>query len=226
MAAYRVRFLAVARLQDRVPLAYYTQGSDSQKDTRADLYEGKFRKLLASGRVADHARLTVTDRDIGNIHFECDPVCLYLVVCDPQYPQRVAFQLLKELSDAFAGVFGPDVRTAREGELNKQAKKMMKQMAERYEDLRNVDQVEDVKVQVDEVKGVMESNIQQALKNQENLDTLIDKTDVMRNEANQFQKTSVAVKNKFWWQNTTYLILIGVALVVLVLVIVLPIVLN
>ncbi|KAA8494532.1 Vesicle-associated membrane protein [Porphyridium purpureum] len=214
MAEPNVRFLAVARLQDRVPLLWYCSASDPE------LHEGKFRKLLASGRVAEHARLTVTDRDVGTIHFECDPVCVYMTMCDPSYPQRTAFQLLTEFRDEFSAEFGPAVRGARDGEMNKSGKRMVKAFMETYDQARNVDQLEGVKYQVDEVKGVMENNIQQALNNQENLDTLVDKTDVMRNEASNFQRSSQAAKNKFWWQNTTFMVLIVIAAIVLVLVIV------
>lgn len=220
MAEPNIRFLGVARLQDRVPLMWHCSASSPE------LYEGKFRKLLASGRVAEHSRLTVTDRDVGCIHFECDPVCVFMTMCEPSYPQRAAFKLLTEFRDEFTAEFGPGVRGAREGELNKPGKRMAKLFMEQYELARNVDQLEGVKYQVDEVKGVMESNIQQALNNQENLDTLVDKTDVMRNEASNFQRSSQAVKNKFWWQNTTYMTLIVVAFIVLVLVIVLPLVLK
>mmetsp|Transcript_6127 Transcript_6127/g.13078 ORF Transcript_6127/g.13078 Transcript_6127/m.13078 type:complete len:228 (-) Transcript_6127:466-1149(-) len=219
-----VRFVGAARLQDRVCVSWFTAAAS--RELPAELLEAKFKRLLSSDKLAEYDRLTVADREVGSIHFVTDQVCLYLAICSPQYPQRAAFQLLSEFRDVFSEQFGGDVRFVKEGELNKVSRSTLGQLCGKYEQVANVDEIESVKVQVDEVKGVMENNIHQALRNQENLDTLLDKTDVMKNEASNFQKTSVEAKNKFWWQNATYTMLIGIGLVILVVVIVLAVVLS
>mmetsp|Transcript_2386 Transcript_2386/g.4185 ORF Transcript_2386/g.4185 Transcript_2386/m.4185 type:complete len:226 (-) Transcript_2386:1441-2118(-) len=216
-----IRFLGIGRKVDRVGIAW-NSNLNSISEISEEILESKFHRLLTSPKLAEHDRLTITDREVGSIHFDSDEMCIFVTICSAKYPQRVAFKLLEELQDQFVEAFGPEVSSAREGELNKPMKRMFKDLAMKFNELQNVDEIENVRVQVEEVKGVMENNIQQALQNQENLDTLLDKTDVMRNEASNFQRSSVAVKNKFWWKNTTYLILIAVALVILVLVIVIP----
>lgn len=85
-----------------------------------------------------------------------------------------------------------------------------------------MDRVAAVGVQVAEVQAVMASNIQSVLRNAENLDTLLDRSDAMRGEAGAFQRSSVAVKKSMWWKNTRLTVVVVILLIVLAAVIVVP----
>lgn len=222
-AGAHVRYVAVARLADRSPIAEY-----AAVDTRAlpaSLFADKLDKVLRSGRVGEHARLTITDHDVGAIHYDADPGCLYLVVAAREYPQRSAFKLLAEVRREFEATFADEVATARSGGLSRPARTLLKGLVDRYDEAAGGDRVAAVNLQVEEVQGVMAANIQSVLRNQDNLETLLDKSDAMRTEAATFQRSAGAVQKQLWWQNTRLMIIIGVLLVILLLVIILPIVL-
>mmetsp|Transcript_20515 Transcript_20515/g.50205 ORF Transcript_20515/g.50205 Transcript_20515/m.50205 type:complete len:227 (-) Transcript_20515:72-752(-) len=216
-----VRFAAVARLADRVPLATYVAADP--RDIPQDVFDEKLGKVLRSGRVAEHARLTITDKDVGNIHYDSDPSCLFLVMTSADYPQRAAFKFLTELRVQFQDRFEPEIGGAKAMGLSRPGRGILKDLCQQYNVVENVDKVAQVNVQVEEVKTAMQENIQTVMRNQENLETLVDKSDMMRNEAQAFQRTAGEVKNKMWWQNTKMLILIVLGLLVLILVIVVPI---
>lgn len=72
----QVRFIAVARIADKVPVAEYAHVNTA--DFPKSLYEDKFSRVLASSRIQEHGRLTITDNDVGCIHYDSDPSCLYL----------------------------------------------------------------------------------------------------------------------------------------------------
>ncbi|GAB0491186.1 hypothetical protein MMPV_002438 [Pyropia vietnamensis] len=61
----------------------------------------KVTRVLRSKRVSEHARLTITDRDVGHIHFDSSPTHLFLVIAATSLPQRGAFKLLAELMRDF-----------------------------------------------------------------------------------------------------------------------------
>lgn len=63
-------------------------------------------RVLRSRRIAAHARLTITDNEVGCIHFDSAPPCMYLVVTPREVPQRVAFQFLADLAAAFEPAYG------------------------------------------------------------------------------------------------------------------------
>jgi len=145
---------------------------------------------------------------------------LWIVMTSPDYPQRTAFSFLSELRTQFQDRFEADVSTAKPMGFSRAARGLLKDLCAQYNVLERVDKVAQVNFQVEEVKQTMQQNIQTVIQNQENLETLVDKSDMMRNEAYVFQKSAGEAKNKMWWQNTK--MLIALILVVILLVVVIP----
>jgi hypothetical protein len=218
----QVRYLAVARIADKAPVAAHAFADAA--DLAPALLDGKLARVLSSGRVNEHGRLTITDKDVGSIHYDSDPACLYLAVTAKEYPQRLAFKLLSELRGEFEAAYGDEFNSARAGGLTKKTRAMFGAIAAKYEDAGGKDKITSVSMQVDEVKGAMQNNINAVLKNQENLETLLESSSNMRTDASAFQRSAVQAKNRFWWQNIRLMIAIAVLLGVLVIVIVVPIV--
>lgn len=218
----RVRYVAVARLADRLPIATYA-ATDTREMPKAVL-DKKLDRVLGSGRVAEHTRLTITDRQVGSIHYDTDPNCLYLVVCEPDYAQRTAFKLLSELRSSFSAKFADDVPAARHSSLSRPARDTLRALCDKYNNVAGVDKVAAISVQVDAVKNTMQDNINSVLRNTENIETLLDQTHAMKNEASGFQRTAGRVKQKMWWQNFKMQLLIAILVVILILVIVVPLV--
>lgn len=222
-----VYYLAVARLHDRVCVADFVvppSGDGAAAMAGGDVYAAKLRKVLDSGRVGEHARLTITDAAVGSIHYDADPSLLYMAITTPAYPQRAAFKLLTAAREAFEGAHGDGVSGAKERGLSRPARGVFRGVLDRYGSVAQVDRVAAVGVQVAEVQAVMASNIQSVLRNAENLDTLLDRSDAMRGEAGAFQRSSVAVKKNMWWKNTRLTVVVVILLVVLAAIIVVPLV--
>ena len=51
--------------------------------------------------VEDYPRLTITDREVGTIHYDTSRTCIFLVVTAPDYPQRIAFKAQPTSKHAF-----------------------------------------------------------------------------------------------------------------------------
>ncbi|KAK1859165.1 hypothetical protein I4F81_001762 [Pyropia yezoensis] len=109
-----VRYVAVARLSDRHPIAHYSPpplpvaGAEEPLARLSppgtpppSIFIDKVTRVLRSKRVSEHARLTITDRDVGHIHFDSSPTHLFLVIAATSLPQRGAFKLLAELMRDF-----------------------------------------------------------------------------------------------------------------------------
>eukprot|EP00300_Choanocystis_sp_HF-7_P039470 c58263_g1_i1.p1 GENE.c58263_g1_i1~~c58263_g1_i1.p1 ORF type:complete len:102 (+),score=9.39 c58263_g1_i1:61-366(+) len=84
----------------------------------------------------------------------------------------------------------------------------------------NTQKVKDVRQQVDEVTGIMRDNIDQVLKNQENLNNLEMKTDHLKEDASQFRKQATTLKRDQWWKNMKLNLIIFAIFVVIILIIV------
>ena len=55
--------------------------------------------------------------------------------------------------------------------------------------------------EVDQVKGVMSENINQAMSNLESTEALNEKTQEMKAQSNMFNKQAKTAKNQMWWEN-------------------------
>jgi vesicle-associated membrane protein 72 len=73
--------------------------------------------------------------------------------------------------------------------------------------------------QVSEVKNIMMENIEKVLDRGEKLEVLVDKTESLRYQADQFQKSGKALRNKMWWQNIKMKLLVGLIVAIVIVVI-------
>lgn len=71
-----VLYIGVARVPDKTTIAEFA--CVDTRELPKSLFDDKLAKVLTSGRVEEHSRLTITDKDVGSIHYDSDPACLYL----------------------------------------------------------------------------------------------------------------------------------------------------
>ncbi|CAF0763876.1 unnamed protein product [Brachionus calyciflorus] len=73
--------------------------------------------------------------------------------------------------------------------------------------------------QVNDVKGVMKSNIDKVLERGDRLDVLVDKTTDLEANAVQFNTVAKKVKRKMWWKNLKMMLILICVIVVIITVI-------
>ena len=146
MSSGEVRFLAVARMEDRVVVASYTHGSSS----RHDLHTGVLQKVLRSQKtVTDNPRLTITDREVGTVHYDTDRSAIFVAITAFEYPQRLAFKCIGELKSRFQASFGEALHKSAEGGLSKPARQILADVCTMFEDPAAVDKTIGVLRQVE-----------------------------------------------------------------------------
>ncbi|XP_052207106.1 putative vesicle-associated membrane protein 726 isoform X2 [Diospyros lotus] len=80
-----------------------------------------------------------------------------------------------------------------------------------------------VKAQVTEVKGVMMENIEKVLDRGEKIELLVDKTENLRSQAQDFRQQGTKIKRKMWFHNMKIKLVVFGIFVALVLIIILSI---
>ena len=70
--------------------------------------------------------------------------------------------------------------------------------------------------EVDQVKGVMSENINQAMSNLESTEALNEKTQEMKAQSNMFNKQAKTAKNQMWWKNMKLNIIIAAVVIIIV----------
>ncbi|KAG5391210.1 hypothetical protein IGI04_032751 [Brassica rapa subsp. trilocularis] len=122
---------------------------------------------------------------------------------------------------ATAGFIGVSRRTRRQTQLP--ASKLKEHMQYCMDHPDEISKLAKVKAQVSEVKGVMMENIEKVLDRGEKIELLVDKTENLRSQAQDFRTTGTQMRRKMWLQNMKIKLIVLAIIVALILIIVLSV---
>ncbi|EIE23900.1 R-SNARE protein, VAMP72-family [Coccomyxa subellipsoidea C-169] len=155
-----------------------------------------------------------------SFNFLIDGGYTFLVVADEGFGRQVPFAFLENVKNEFNQKYAEKSRTAQAGSLDRafgpRLKYHMDYCMEHPEEL---SKVAGLQKKVDEVKNVMVDNIEQVLARGERIENLVDKTDNLRNQADRFHRTGVALRRKMWWQHKKMWLIVILIILILALVI-------
>ncbi|XP_076062902.1 uncharacterized protein LOC143037993 [Oratosquilla oratoria] len=80
--------------------------------------------------------------------------------------------------------------------------------------------LEEAQRQVEEVVGIMKSNVNRMMDREDKLNTLSQRADDLAAGAAEFQTTSRKLKRKYWWQNTKMTMILACVVVIVIIVII------
>jgi vesicle-associated membrane protein 72 len=81
-----------------------------------------------------------------------------------------------------------------------------------------ISKVTRVQQQVSEVKEIMMDNIEKVLDRGEKIELLVDKTENLRFQADNFHRTGRALRRRMWWQNLKMKLMMGGAVLAIIIV--------
>ncbi|KAH8492641.1 hypothetical protein H0E87_022017 [Populus deltoides] len=133
----------------------------------------------------------------------------YCVVADESAGRQLPMAFLERVKDDFVSKYGGGkAATAQANGLNKE-----------FGDK----QACKVKAQVSEVKGVMMENIEKVLDRGEKIELLVDKTENLHSQAQDFRSQGTQIRRKMWLQNMKVKLIVLGILIALILIIVLSV---
>ena len=77
------------------------------------------------------------------------------------------------------------------------------------------DAITNVRAEMDNVRGIMNENIDRVLERGERIDLLVDKTDRLGQGAHDFRVRSRGLRRRMWWKNAKLMVLLGVVVIFL-----------
>ena len=140
----------------------------------------------------------------------------YLVVADDACGRQLPFQFLEKVKGIFAQKFAGSVgENANAHSLDRTFGPTLKKEMEETMALEQLSgggggaqngavgntKVASVHQQVSEVKEIMMDNIEKVLDRGEKIEVLVDKTEALRFQADNFHKQGRALRNRMWWNN-------------------------
>ncbi|CAM6035315.1 unnamed protein product [Sphagnum compactum] len=167
----------------------------------------------------------------------------YLVVADDEFGRQIPFAFLERIKDDFRrryqgggkteildtvhalnkefGYEDPfDVAYNLDMEYGPKLKEHMQFCVEHPEEMNKISKI---KSQVTEVKGIMMDNIEKVLDRGEKIELLVDKSENLRFQADNFQRHGRSLRRKMWLQNFKVKLIVLAVIVVVIIVIYLSI---
>ncbi|GAA6009676.1 hypothetical protein JCM10207_004150 [Rhodosporidiobolus poonsookiae] len=143
------------------------------------------------------------------IHYHKAHGITALVVAEDEAGRRMPFGFLAELQRKFTSTYNmneiADAPAYGMNGFEKEIKALMKQ----YEENPPQDAIKAAQAELAATKDVMVKSIDAVLNRGERLETLIDRTDEMSQQARAFRKRATVLRRKQWWRNVRVLIAVG-----------------
>ncbi|RWR81171.1 putative vesicle-associated membrane protein 726 [Cinnamomum micranthum f. kanehirae] len=149
----------------------------------------------------------------------------YCVVAVESAGRQVPIAFLERVRDDFNKRYGGGkastaVANGLKKEFGPKLKAHMQYCADNPEE---ISKLAKVKAQVSEVKGVMMENIEKVLDRGEKIELLVDKTDNLRSQAQDFRQQGKKMKRKMWLENMKIKLIVLGIIIALILIIILSI---
>lgn len=75
--------------------------------------------------------------------------------------------------------------------------------------------LQQTQAQVDEVVGIMRTNVEKVLERDQKLSELDDRADALQQGASQFEQQAGRLKRKYWWKDMKMMIILAVIVLVI-----------
>lgn len=143
-----------------------------------------FSKTVAE-RCAEGSRQSVEeDQCVFHAHARADGL-VGVVICDPEYPWRVAFSLIGKMMEEFTTLYPEDTWTGNPGDTPYKA---MEQHLVKYQNPDEADSMSKIYKDLDETKDILHKNMETLLDRGEKLDDLVDKSEGLSMSSKMFYK--------------------------------------
>ena len=180
-----------------------------------------FNKLAKLPNKKYDERNKITSKEENYYFINIKPNILFIILANNQYPERYVFELIsKIIEDNIPTMINDETR-----ELNPTGRQALKELVNKYQDIKNINKIAEIQKDVDSLKVDMKKNINKMVESVENVNDLQNKSEQLKLESEDYKKTSVEIRKVTWWQNCKLWAIIAGIVILIVLIIVLVIVL-
>ena len=220
-------------MDDKMPIKYVLIGDSATVKIITEFSSGNvdpkkkkeinriFNKLAKLPNKKYDERNKITSKEENYYFMNVKPNYLFIILVNDQYPERYAFELISKIMEENI----PTMINDETGELNPSGRQALKELVNKYQDIKSINKIAEIQSGVDSLKVDMKKNITKMVESVDNVNELQNKSEQLKLETEDYKKTSVEIRKLTWWQNCKlWVIIIGIVLL-LVLIIVLIVVL-
>ena len=216
-------------MDDKNPIKYVLIGDSSTMKIITEYSSGNveaktkkeinriFNKLAKLPNKKYDERNKITSKEENYYFINIKPNILFIILANNQYPERYVFELIsKIIEDNIPTMINDETR-----ELNPTGRQALKELVNKYQDIKNINKIAEIQKDVDSLKVDMKKNINKMVESVENVNDLQNKSEQLKLESEDYKKTSVEIRKVTWWQNCKLWAIIAGIVILIVLIIVL-----
>ena len=220
-------------MDDKMPIKYVLIGDSATVKIITEFSSGNvdpkkkkeinriFNKLAKLPNKKYDERNKITSKEENYYFMNVKPNYLFIILVNNQYQERYAFELISKIMEENI----PTMINDETGELNPSGRQALKELVNKYQDIKSINKIAEIQGSVDSLKVDMKNNITKMVESVDNVNELQNKSEQLKLETEDYKKTSVEIRKLTWWQNCKlWVIIIGIVLLI-VLIIVLIVVL-
>ena len=211
-------------LDDKMPIKYVligestsikiiTEFTSGTPDTKTKKEINKiFNKVakMPNKKFDERNKLAAKDENYYFTHIKPDLV--FIILVNSSYPERYVFELISKIVEENI----PTMVNDETRELNPEGRQALKDLVNKYQDIKNINKISAIQEDVDAIKVDMKKNINAMVKSVEDVDDLQNKSEQLKLESQDYKKNSVELRKITWWQNFKLWIIIGGIVLLLV----------
>lgn len=172
------------------------------------------RMLLAKIPTSDGKMTYLYDDYV--FHYVVESGICYLCMSDEKNKHRGPYAVLQDIRERFLAQYGVEAALkAIAFSFNEEFSKVIRERMEYYNGGGSVDNIDNLRNQIEWVKDGMLQNIETVLERGEKIELLVDKTDRLNQQAFRFESTSRNLRRHLYWRRIRY-IAFGVTAVALI----------
>ena len=171
-----------------------------------------FTKLAKVENKKYDERNKITSKDENYYFINIKPDLLFVVLANNQYPERYVFELISKIVEENI----PTMINDETKELNPNGRQALKELVNKYQDIKNINKIAEIQEDVDAIKVDMKKNINNMVQSLDDVNDLQNKSEQLKLESEDYKKNAKELKNITWWQNVKLWIIIIVLVLIVV----------
>ena len=211
-----IKYVLIGEASSMKIITEFTSGNPNQK-TKKEINR-IFNKLAKLPNKKYDERNKITAKDENYYFMNVKPDLLFIVLANSQYPERYVFELISKIVEENI----PTMVNDETRELNPSGRQALKELVNKYQDIKNINKIAEIQEDVDAIKIDMKKNINKMVESVDDVNDLQNKSEALKMETADYKQNSVEVRRITWWQNVKLMIALGgVVLILIILIIVL-----
>ena len=215
-------------MDDKMPIKYVLIGDSATVKIITEFSSGNvdpkkkkeinriFNKLAKLPNKKYDERNKITSKEENYYFMNVKPNYLFIILVNNQYQERYAFELISKIMEENI----PTMINDETGELNPSGRQALKELVNKYQDIKSINKIAEIQSGVDSLKVDMKKNITKMVESVDNVNELQNKSEQLKLETEDYKKTSVEIRKLTWWQNCKlWVIIIGIVLLIILIIV-------